>query len=52
MELTNKNLLRQIFDTKEIEIISALLDNIDLTAVSDELLRKLDSLNVDNQEKI
>jgi len=55
MELPNKNLLLQIFDTKKVKKINAILDNIldniDLTAVSDEFLGKLDSLNVDNEEK-
>ncbi len=54
-ELPNKNLLRQIFDTKKTKrndaILDNILDNIDLTAVSDEFLRKLDLLNVEDEEK-
>ncbi|MFX0134867.1 MAG: kelch repeat-containing protein [Candidatus Hodarchaeota archaeon] len=50
-KLSNKGLLLQIFDIKAIKTIGARLDNIDLTAVSNKFLKKLDSINISIEEK-
>ncbi|TFG11138.1 MAG: hypothetical protein EU535_07645 [Promethearchaeota archaeon] len=50
--LTDKSLLLQIFQIKESKKISDSLDNINLTAISNEFLMKLDSIKIEEEEKI
>jgi len=50
-KLYDKSYLLPIFETKKIKKVSAPLDNIHLTAVSNKFLRKLDSISVSIDEK-
>lgn len=51
-KLTNKSLLIKIFDTENNKDKIPSLDNIDLTTISNDFLNKIDTLIVDEVEKI